>query len=372
MSEASPFSEALAQPYYFPCAQCAAALEYAPGTEILRCRYCGHENQVTEVNQQIIEQDFQQALRDLASVAASTERVAIHCKSCGATYSLDTATHAGDCPFCGTPVVADTAQYRALLPQALLPFKIGRDQARTSFRQWLGGLWFAPYKLKSYARNDAHLHGIYVPYWTYDADTATNYQGERGDNYHVQESYQSVENGQQVTKTRMVTRIRWHPVNGVVQRFFNDVLVLASKSLPRSITEQLEPWDLAKLTTYQEAYLSGFRSEMYQVDLAQGFDYARKIMSMRIQQDIKRDIGGDHQRIHCAKTRYNEIRFKHILLPLWLSAFRFRDKTYRFVVNGRTGEVQGERPYSGWKIAFTIALIGLLVSGGILLLQHYK
>lgn len=371
MSEAPLASEALNQPHYFPCTQCAASLEYAPGTEVLRCTHCGYENQVSASNEPILEQDFKETLRNLECSAANTERIAIRCKSCGATYSLGAADHAGDCPFCGTPAVADTAQYRALLPQALLPFKIRQDQARASFRQWLGGLWFAPNKLKAYARNDAHLHGIYVPYWTYDADTKTNYQGERGDNYQVQESYQTTENGRRVTRTRMVTKIRWRRVSGRVQRFFDDVLVLASKSLPRSITEQLEPWDLVKLTPYQEAYLSGFRSEMYQVDLAQGFDYAREIMAARIQQDIRRDIGGDHQRIHSVDTHYADIRFKHILLPIWLSAFRFRDKTYRFVVNGRTGEVQGERPYSGWKIAFAIVLAGILVGAGFMLWQHY-
>lgn len=371
MSEASLDSEPLAQALHFPCAQCAAALEYAPGTKVLRCTHCGYENQISKINQAIIEQNFQLTLRNLAHTATSAERIAIHCKSCGATYSFDADTHAGECPFCGTPAVADTTQYRALLPQALLPFKIGRDQARASFRQWLGSLWFAPGKLKAYARNDAHLHGIYVPYWTYDADTATQYRGERGDNYQAQESYQVLENGRQVTKTRMVTKIRWYPVSGRVQRFFNDVLVLASKSLPRNITEQLEPWDLTNLTPYQEEYLSGFRSEMYQVDLEQGFAYAREIIAGRIQQDIRRDIGGDHQRIHSADTRYSEIHFKHILLPIWLSAFRFRGKTYRFVVNGRTGEVQGERPYSGWKIAFTIALVATLVGGGFMLWQHY-
>ena len=359
-------------PRRFPCAQCGASLEYAPGTNVQRCSYCGHENHIATAAVSIEEQDFQQTLRTLSSTARVDENISIHCDSCGASYSFQAATHAGECPFCGAPVVAKTEQHRQLRVQALLPFKIERDQARTAFRQWLGSLWFAPGKLKDFARSDTGLTGMYVPYWTYDTDTTTRYQGERGDNYQVQERYRTMENGQEVERTRLVTRIRWTPVAGVVSRFFDDVLVLASRSLPQTVTERLEPWDLAHLTPYREEYLSGFRSEMYQVELESGFEHARKIMAPVIQRDIQRDIGGDHQRIQAADTRYDDIHFKHILLPVWMSAFRFRDRVYRFVINGRTGEVQGERPYSPWKIAFAILLGLLLVGGGIAAWQYYE
>jgi hypothetical protein len=142
--------------------------------------------------------------------------------------------------------------------------------------------------------------------------------------------------------------------------------------LPRAVTERLEPWDLANLTPYQEEYLSGFKSEMYQVQLDQGFERAREIMADTIRRDIKRDIGGDHQRIRAADTRYGDIHFKHILLPVWMSAFRFRDKTFRFVINGRTGEVQGERPYSPWKIALAILLAATLIGGGLTAWRYYS
>lgn len=360
------------EPYRSPCTQCGATLEYAPGTEKLRCGYCGYENRVVAASAPIVEQDFRETLRTLADTAAVRDSIAIHCDSCGASYSFDQAVHSGLCSFCGAPAVASTEQHRQLQPQALLPFQIQRDQARVAFRRWLSQLWFAPSKLKNYARQDVNLTGIYVPYWTYDTDTTTRYQGERGDDYQVQERYRVVENGQEVERTRTVIKTRWTSAAGTVSRFFDDVLVLASSSLPRAITERLEPWDLARLTPYQEAYLSGFRAEMYQVGLEQGFEYARTIMAPTIRRDIERDIGGDHQRIHAADTRYDQIRFKHILLPVWVSAFRFREKTYRFVINGRTGEAQGERPYSPWKIAFAVVLAALLIGGGIAAWQHYQ
>ena len=356
----------------FPCMQCGTSLEYLPGSKLLRCKHCGYENSIIAVDTPIAEQDFRQTLYNLSQAIPVQEAITIHCQSCGATYSFDNALHAGDCPFCAAPVVANTALHRSLHPQALLPFQITRDQARQAFRTWLGNLWLAPSKLRDAARNDARLSGIYVPYWTYDANTNTSYSGERGDNYQVQETYQALENGQSVTRTRTVTKIRWCSVSGLVTRFFDDVLVLASNSLPRDITEKLEPWDLANLTPYQEDYLSGFRSEMYQIELDQGFEHAKQIMEITISRDIKRHIGGDHQRIKSKDTRYDAIRFKHILLPIWMSSFQFREKIYRFVVNGRTGEVQGERPYSAWKIAFTALLTALLIGGAVALWQHYR
>ena len=356
----------------FPCTQCGAVLEYRPGAEVLRCGHCGHENCIATSTAPILEQDFRQALQTLAAAAPTDDRIAIHCDSCGASYSFTAAVHAGQCPFCGAPVVAKTTQHRQLQPQALLPFKVTRDEARTAFRHWLGHRWFAPSGLKEYARADTGPEGLYVPYWTYDAETTTHYQGERGDDYQIQESYRAVENGQEVERTRTVTKTRWTPAAGTVSRFFDDVLVLASQSLPQKVTEGLEPWDLAHLTPYQEDYLSGFRSEMYQVELGDGFERARAIMAPIIHRDIERNIGGDHQRIHAADTRYDAICFKHILLPVWLAAFRFRDKSYRFVVNGRTGKVQGERPYSGWKIAFAIVLAAALIGGGLAAWRYYS
>jgi DNA-directed RNA polymerase subunit RPC12/RpoP len=344
----------------FACERCGATLKYIPGTEVLRCDYCRHQNPITISATPVIETDFRRALAKLATEHASEEKITVRCESCGAKYSFDPEVHAGECPFCGAATVSATENHRQIAPTALLPFKISQEEARNSFHAWLRKLWFAPTQLTAYARSNAGITGLYVPYWTYDADTVSNYQGSRGNYYQVPESYESLENGRIVRRTRMVTKIRWTPVAGVVSRNFDDVLVLASHTLPRPITERLEPWDLDKLEAYRPEYLSGFRSEMYQIDLAQGFGYAQEIMGQVIRKDITNDIGGDLQRIHHFDTRYSNIFFKHILLPIWVSAFRFKDKSYRFVVNGRTGKVNGQRPLSPWKIAIAVLLAAIL------------
>jgi hypothetical protein len=131
--------------------------------------------------------------------------------------------------------------------------------------------------------------------------------------------------------------------------------------LPEEKSQELEPWDLKACSPYDDSYLAGFSAESYTIDLGQGFEIARGIMEEAIRQTVRRDIGGDEQRITSMDTRYSDLTFKHILLPVWISAYRYAEKTYRFLVNARTGEVQGERPYSAVKIALAV-IAGLIVA----------
>lgn len=339
---------------HFPCAQCGALLLYAPGSHELECGYCGHRTPIEESALVIQEYAFREALARLARAGPADARPSTQCSNCAATFDFAEHVHAGECPFCGTQIVEGTGVHKHIKPESLLPFEVTDKEAQTAFKRWVGKLWFAPGKLKKYAREDSHLTGVYVPHWTYDSMTHSGYRGQRGNVYHVPQSYVTVENGRRVRRTRMVTKIRWTAVSGSVSRFFDDVLVGASRSLPRKITDKLKPWDLTNLTPYNEKFLSGFTSEIYQVDLDEGFNHAVEIMDQVIRGDIARDIGGDHQRIQAVDTRHSNTRFKHLLLPVWSSGFRFRGKTYRFVVNGRSGKVRGERPYSAVKIALAV------------------
>ena len=238
-----------------------------------------------------------------------------------------------------------------------------------AFHQWLHNLWFAPSRLKK-ATASPPLQGVYIPYWTYDSQTRSSYTGERGTAYQVPERVMVTENNRQVVRTRMVTRVRWQPVRGEVHRFFDDLLVGATRTLPRVITDNLRPWHLEELVPYNPAYLAGFDSEIYQVQLDEGFNVARRLMEQIIRNDIARDIGGDFQRIHSVHTESDRVTFKHLLLPVWSAAFAFGGKQYRFVVNGQTGRVRGERPYSPWKI--TLALLAALLALGILVFLYQQ
>ena len=227
------------------------------------------------------------------------------------------------------------------------------DSARTCFSNWIKGLWFAPNALKKAYRAANGLTGIYLPYWTYDTDTETSYVGQRGDHYYVTESY--TDNAE--TKSRQVQKTRWTEVSGKVRINFDDFVVPATTSLPEDHLVGLEPWRLADLQPYSESFLAGFTVEAYQIGVEPGFNIACQRMSGPIRDAIERDIGGDLQKVISMSPRYYDITFKHILLPIWLSSYQYSGKTWRFIVNGQTGNVQGERPWSGWKIALAVAAI---------------
>jgi LSD1 subclass zinc finger protein len=350
----------------FPCGQCGAKLSFDPGSSSLKCPYCGSENAIPKGEAAVEELDFRSHLTKVAGEKETSETQRIKCGKCGAETTQPKDITAGLCPFCGTNMVFSASTSRLLRPEGLLPFKVNQKSAFEDFRKWIKGLWFAPSDLKKYARSEEKLVGVYVPYWTYDSDTCSQYTGERGDYYYTTESYTTTENGREVTKTRQVRHTEWHPASGTVYDSFDDILILASKSLPKKHANQLEPWDLENMAAYADEYLSGFRAESYQITLGEGFEEAKEVMAEAIRKTIRGDIGGDEQRINSVDTRYGKITFKHILLPVWLSAYRYRDKVYRILVNARTGEVCGERPYSAWKIAGAVVL-GLAIIAGIVL-----
>jgi predicted RNA-binding Zn-ribbon protein involved in translation (DUF1610 family) len=355
----------------FPCQQCGAKLVFKPGIAALKCEHCGVENAIPQSEDEIRELDFHAHLARAAEAAESRETAAVKCGACGAEIEREKHATAFACPFCGTDVVAATTSRKRIKPKSLLPFQVKREAARAAFRQWVRRRWFAPNALRRYARLESRLNGIYVPYWTYDCQTTSYYRGQRGDDYYTTETYTTTRGGKTVTRTRRVRRTRWTPVNGVVWNTHDDVLVVASDSLPTKYVARLEPWDLESLVPYGDEYLSGFRAESYQLNLAQGFEAARGIMDDTIHVSVRRDIGGDHQRVQSVRTQYDDITFKHILLPIWISAYRFQGKTYRFLVNGRSGEVQGERPWSWIKITLCGLLVAAVLAAGIYLCVHY-
>jgi len=344
------------------CKNCSAKLVFAPGTTSLKCEYCGAENQIEISNEKIEELDFLSFLETQAGAAEKEEILTVKCDACGAETTFDNNIVSDSCAFCGNHlVVNDGTNCSIIKPKSLLPFAIDRKKAKDLFKGWINKLWFAPSALKKYARQFEKLAGMYIPFWTYDSDTSTYYTGQRGDNYTDTETYT---NDKGETKTRTVTKTRWRSVSGNVNKFFDDVLVIASESLPKKYLKKLEPWDLENLIPFDEKFLSGFRAESYKVELKDGFSEAQTIMEPPIRRLIKSDIGGDHQRISTVNTSYSNISFKHILLPVWISAYRFKDKVYRFMINARTGEVKGERPYSVGKILLAI-LAALIIIGGI-------
>jgi ribosomal protein S27E len=363
------------QEHRWPCDSCGADLRFAPGQTELVCEHCGNVQHIPQAAQSgmttaLGELDLARGLRDDLPQASMETPQTTPCPNCGALVAFSGAEHATQCPFCATPVVIGTGTNRQIKPQALVPFQLDERTARDAMGKWLGALWFAPNGLVEYARKGRALSGIYVPYWTFDAATRSAYSGQRGVYYYETRTVNVQVNGKTERRQEQVRKTRWYPASGQVARQFDDVLVLASQSLPRGYTEGLEPWDLTALQPYRPDYLAGFIAEGYTIGLGDGNSIAHDKMAQVIAQDVRRDIGGDEQRISHIDTDHSQETFKHILLPIWMAAYKYNSKTYRFVVNGQTGKVQGERPYSAWKIAFAVVVAAIVVGAIVYLNQH--
>ena len=359
--------------YRWPCSQCGAKLRFAPGQTSLTCDHCGFVQEIPAAvddakSRAFKELDLARGLADDLPTGTMEEVRTTSCPSCGAQIEVTGATHATECPFCATPVVLDTGTHRLIKPQAVAPFKLTETEARQAMITWMGRLWFAPNSLLEYSRKGRALNGIYVPYWTFDADTASDYTGQRGEHYWETEYYTATVNGRSERRERQVRKTRWYHASGHVTRDFDDVLAIASHALPKPLADKLEPWELRELSPYNPDFLAGFQAEGYTFSLADGHVEGRQRMTNVIYDDVRHDIGGDEQRVNSVDTTWSDETFKHVLLPVWMAAYKYNAKSYRFLVNGQTGEVQGERPWSIWKIGFAVVVSVVVVAAAIYLI----
>lgn len=345
----------------FPCEQCGADLEFHIGQQDLKCPYCGYEKLIELAPDiEIAEQDFHAILEKVREWRQQSDgntndgQSEVRC-GCGANVVFVGSLTSSECPYCGVPLQRDKVHDspKRVSVHGILSFQVEKEHARMNLSEWTRSRWFAP---NEFLRRgvEGRFHGVYLPFWTYDSMTFSRYWGERGDHYYVSVTV----NGQ----TRQEQRTNWTSVSGCHQRFFDDVLVLATQGMSRDLMDSLEPWPLDRIQPFSQELLAGFMARTYEVELDEGFSLAKKHIDAGIASDVRGLIGGDEQRISEIKTRYDAITFKHLLLPVWLLAYRYHDKTYQVLVNAVTGEVQGERPYSFWKIAFTI-LFTLAVVG---------
>ncbi len=349
-------------PTYHTCPQCGAkGVEFAPQLQKLQCTYCGWQGEVPQTEDDIAEQSYEAFLQKESAQQVTLTAQEIKCPGCGAVTSFDPQNVADSCAFCGTHLnVQPQASNPMLAPQGVRPFVATRQQTFTQLLRWLGGNWFAPNDLKKLAQPE-NLQGMYLPFWTFDSHTRSFYRGERGEAYYVTESYRDSNGDEQ---TREVRKVRWYDAQGWVERFFDDVLVAATRSVPIPRLEELVRLGYAPegLKGYETSFLTGYRVERYQVVLREAFAQAQQKMDAVIREDVRQDIGGDEQRIHTVRTNYNAITFKHILLPVWMFSYRYRGKSYQVLACGVTGKMLGDYPLSIWKVTLAV-ILGLVLAG---------
>ncbi|MFT3663087.1 MAG: hypothetical protein QM809_17480 [Gordonia sp. (in: high G+C Gram-positive bacteria)] len=294
-------------------------------------------------------------MRGLLGAASLADAVyEITCQNCGGTTTFTGTLTATKCPFCATPIqrtdIHDAPD--RLKVDGVLPFAVSGELAHAQVDAWIDSRWFAPTEFKKY-REVGALSSVYMSYFSYTTDAVSDYVGERGRRYTV-----TVGSGE---NERTETRIDWTPVRGRVHSAFRDVPALANSNLDGGRVEALKPWPLEQTRPFTTEYLAGHLSNTYDRGPEETFALARREeIDPTIDARVRRDIGGDEQRVHRVDSIFDPLDFRYLLIPLWLLTVVYAGKPFQVYINGVTGEVQGQRPYSVVKIV--AAVIGVLAA----------
>jgi DNA-directed RNA polymerase subunit RPC12/RpoP len=337
----------------FPCEACGADLRWEPGVTALKCEYCGFVKTVAASQDRVREKLVDAALRAPRDLGWGAERKVIACKRCGAHTTLEPHVAATACAFCGTSAVVEAPpNANVARPEGLLPFRVTRESALQSFRSWLHSLWLRPNDLKRASRVSA-MQGAYIPFWTFDAATDSWWTAEAGYYYYV-----TVRRGTQTVRER---RVRWEDASGQLRLFFDDVPVPASRGIDDSLCGAIQPFPTADLTPYDPSYLSGFLAEENAVDLPEALETAKARMTTEIRSACAQEVPGDTHRNLQVETQYSAVAYKNALLPIWVAAYDYHGKPYRFLVNGVTGKCNGTAPWSVIKVTLTVIAVIIFV-----------
>ena len=335
----------------YKCPSCGANLEFDPDEQILKCDHCGHR-QAFEASHIVQLVDFMTGERPKNTWGDETK--VYRCNNCGSTEILSATEIAKTCPFCGTTNIVETDELPGIRPTAVLPFLFGEEKAKEYFTRWIKKRWFIPNKLKK-AKLRSDYNGVYSPAWVYDADTMSSYEGRLGEHYTV-----TVGSGK---NRRTETRTRWYRVSGVHYSTFKDLIIEASPYLTQAEVNALKPFRMDVGVEYDKRYLAGFSASHYERDVDACWPDACREMEAVIRREILGKYHADVVDYLNVNSGYHDVKFKYLLLPVYICNYFFEKKNYRFYVNGCTGKVTGKVPRSPAKIAaFSAAVLAVIVA----------
>lgn len=359
-------SDAVAQ-QKFSCPSCGGESRWDPAKKLLVCPFCGTTSPAqvelnAAGNEVIVEHDLVAALRGIPDTQRGwqADKISVKCQSCQAISVFDKGRVGQRCDFCGSTALVPYEEIKeAFRPESLLPMKISENAVRDSVRRWYASRWFAPNALKRAALTDT-VKGLYIPYWTFDAQVHADWTAESGYYYWTTETYTDA-NGR--LATRQVQKIRWEPSAGALDHFFDDELVPASRGVQEAVLRQIEPFPTTKeLVAYNSGFLSGWVVERYQIDLVAAAREARSDMDVKLEKLCASEVPGDTHRSLRVESDYSGQTFKHILVPIWLLTYNFGSRNFQVVINGYTGTMSGNYPRSWVKITLAV-LAGLAAVG---------
>ena len=333
----------------YKCPSCGSNLSFDPGTQSLKCAYCGYEEALVGTYSEE-EHDFANA--DFSKWNHKEAHQA-RCQNCGANVIIDPNVLSVNCPFCDTPMVISTDEITGLKPDRVIPFTITDKVAQENYRKWLKKRVMAPHKVKKEIPNPT-MNSVYVPTWTFDSFVSAKYEGRLGKRY-----TKTTGNG------KTVTEIKYFSIGGTVTRREDDCLVCSGEKMNQQELSKIEPFHTNESFVYDNRYLSGHTTEHYSMELKDGWKVAQGIIEKHLEAQILAQYDYDvvdYLHIH---PKYDDITYKYVILPVWLCRYLYNRKSFRFVVNGETGKVSGKFPISPVKVGiiafFILAAIAFII-----------
>ncbi len=357
----------------YRCPHCGAPTKYDVTAGGVACEYCGYTAplQAQTPGRSAEEYEFTLDTLKKAQQGWGAERRELHCEACGANMSIPANALTVTCPFCtSNRVNVRVTPSDQLRPRFLVPFKVQPEKLRASVTEWLGKGWYHPKELGASSVLD-RFSGVFLPFWTFDTQIAAAWKAEVG--YERQERY--YDSGAKEWRTR--TRIDWRWESGQVELKIDDYLVNASANLSQLILSRILPFDMNELVAYQPDYLAGLQAKGYDLNLPDAWEQAKTQLREDAHKACLNDIPTSHVRNFSMVADFAGETWRYILLPVYLSTYRFKDEIYQVMVNGQTGAIAGQKPVNWTTVWLVIAamlapgalsiLIGLpmLLMGGI-------
>lgn len=340
----------------YHCTNCGGKLMFDIESQALKCPNCGTVAKIDQT-QEVEEQELSEEALDLTvPKAIQGGSQTMQCSGCGAKMEIEASCTALLCPYCGSAYVLAEKQMEGVKPDAIIPFQIDRQRVGVIFQGWIKKRWFAPGELKHLYQKD-RLQGVYMPYWTFDAETDARYSAMGGRDRRVE-----TRNSKGEREYETVTD--WYFTSGHLHKFFDDVLERASDKMDPGLLKRIEPFHTKENVPYSPDYAAGFSAEHYTIDLDSAHKEAKREMKRSLEQMAREDVLRSYDRVDKLRVEVNfkKETYKHILLPVYSTAYSYKGKKYTVLVNGQTGEIKGDYPKSPVKIGAIIAAVVIIIA----------
>ncbi len=330
----------------------------------LTCPLCDHKEQICAANQDSADFDFEAAETD--DIWNDDTISLLQCGHCAAMIARADGESMQPCPYCAHDALTVTNGSLGVKPDLIAPFRISAAQAAGVQQSWLKRRFLAPFGFTN-EYSSGRLQGVYLPYWRFDATAKSSYTGQAGNFFHQAELNTVSTRERTEIKNQRERRVRWRMVSGNYDRTFKDIIFGDSDIDPKVISE-IEPFKLSELVKYDAKFAAGFYIERYQAGLKAMWERARLYMEQKLREDMTSMVRKGSNVIGAVNicTHYADIGYKLMLLPLWISCYRFRSKVYSVYINGQTGAIYGRSPVSALKIS--IIAFALLAAAALFIL----